>query len=49
MKEIETKMSLMVRRHPPIIQSEFEEDNDGESGRKFRYGGEDATKTRGPW
>jgi hypothetical protein len=31
MKETETKMSLMVRRAPPMSQSEFEDDNGGES------------------
>lgn len=39
----------MVRRAPPMSQSEFEGDNGGESWRKFEYGGEDVTKTRGPW
>lgn len=47
-KETETKMSLMVRRHPPMIQSEFEDDSDGESWWKFRLGADDTMKRRGP-
>lgn len=31
MKETDTKMSLIVRRAPPMSQSEFEDDKRGES------------------
>lgn len=49
MKDRDTKMSLMVRRQPPMSQSEFEDDTPGESCWRLRYGGKDATKICGPW
>lgn len=39
----------MAKRQPPMIQSEFEDDNGKRSWRSCGNGGEDGVKTRGPW